>query len=184
MEKGPSFIYCTGQICSVKEGVCNDDQKNSRKNQEKPTVKTKAECCSAKLKPLPQWHFHAHKTRFICNEEWDGTTVAMASDGSTHTAHSLGTCVSCLPFVLHSTLPTISTSRMPLHFSLPPLQQQILFPLALCAISFSHSPSKSQCDTAEALSPFRKDRVHYSCLLLSTKFTSSGDMTRVNGFKL
>jgi len=107
MKRGPHFIYCIGQICSMKEGLCSDNQKDSRKNKDKPTVKTKAESCSAKLEPLPQQQFHACKTGFAGNEEWDGTIIAMASDGPTYTSHPLGTCVSSLPLVLHSTFPTI-----------------------------------------------------------------------------
>lgn len=110
------------------EGVCNNDQKDSRKNNDKPTVKTRAECCSAKLEPPPQWQFHACKTGFTGNE-WDGTITAMASDGPTHRAHSLGTCMSFLPLVLHSVFPTILIFRLPLLFSLPLLQQESCSPL-------------------------------------------------------
>lgn len=165
MKRGPYFIYCIGQICSVKKPVCNDDQKDSRKNKDKPTVKTKAERSSAKLEPLPQRQFHACKTGFAGNEEWDGTIIAMASDGPTHTAHSLGTCVSSPPLVLHFTFPTIHVgcrSSSPSHlYSRNPVP-----PCSLCYLL------QSQCDIAEALLPSRKDCAHYSCLLLSTTFTS------------
>lgn len=165
MRRGIHFIYCTEHIWSVKDRVCNNDRKDSRKN--KPIVETKGECCCAKLEPLPQRQFHTCKTGFAGNEEWDSTIIVVAAQMAPHTAHSLGTCVSSLPLVLHSAFPTIPTRSFPSPFLPPAFTARILFPLALCAIPFGHSPSKSQCDTAEAHCPSRKDRTHHSCLLRS-----------------
>lgn len=89
-----------------------------------------------------------------------------------HTAHSQGTTSSSQSFVLRVTFLIRPTHRLPLLFSPPfTFTAAILFSLALCAISFSHSPSKCQCDASDAFLPFTKYYVHYSCLL-STTFAS------------
>ena len=41
MKRGPHFIYCIGQICSVKDGVCNNDQRTGGKIRISPQSRQK-----------------------------------------------------------------------------------------------------------------------------------------------
>lgn len=170
-KRGPHFIYCIGQTGSVKERVCNDDHKDSRRIRDKPMVNMRAECCSANLQLAPQWQFHACRTWFAGREERGSTITAMASAGPTHTACSLGTCVSCLPFVLHSPFPLYPHVGC-LSFSLShPYSRNSVPPDSVLSPSLIPLPFEVQCDIAEAFHPSREESACYPLLLLSPPST-------------
>lgn len=126
---------------------------------------------------LKNWNLFLSGNSMTAKPSWQAIRNGLAQSElwllmAQHIAHSQGTVVSSLSLVLHITFPTMPTHRLPLLFSPPfTFTAAILFSHALCAISFNHSPSKCQCDAAEALLTFTKDCVHYSCLLSAT-FTS------------
>lgn len=85
-KRGPHFIYCLGQTGSVKERMCNDDLKGSRRIRDKPMVNMRAECCSANLQLAPPVAVPCSRTWFAGREEWGSTITAMVQH--THAQHA------------------------------------------------------------------------------------------------
>lgn len=122
LKRGPHFIYCLGQTGSVKERVCNDDLKDSRRIRDKPMVNMRAECCSANLQLAPQWQFHAAEPGLQAGR----SGVAQSQPWSNTLMHNMLTRDLCVlsAFCASLSFPTVPTQRQPLLFSLPPLQQE------------------------------------------------------------
>lgn len=153
------LLHRTDWFCVMKERVCSDNHKDSRRNKDKPVVKIRVECCSAKLELLAYLQLHVCRTWFAGRVKWGGTTIA--SVRPTHSALCKDTCPTCL--ICFLPFPLRHMCRLPFLFPLSPFQHKSCSSW-LSVLSHSLSLSKRRhCRN----SPSLQGRLcTYSCLLL------------------
>lgn len=141
-KRGPHFIYCIGQTGSVKERVCNDDHKDSRRVRDKPMVNMRAECCSANLQLAPQWQFHACRTGLQAGRRGVAQSQPWLQLVQ-HTQHAhqglvCPVCLLCFTLLSHCTHTQAASP-----FLSPTFTAGTLFHLTLSyLLHSSHSPSR------------------------------------------